>query len=520
MQKLTNRLLITPPLKHDESLTGYLVRVADLNNYDGPYWLMSVAGLDKGNGTWRWPSFVFSSSTNLKNLGETLGLSSPQLETLLYPPAEAVGVGAGNYMFYGAPVPQSVIHPQSAKICPMCLKESPHCRRVWDFKLVTCCPTHQCLLVDMCPRCNTKLKWCRRAIISCSCGFDLRRTGLQPINDAAYRLSGIFHRLCGLPAIPQEDVTGESNPLPTIKLENAVAAVLFFSSILLDGSTIGYGMALLSNRDVHNVLVQAASIFEGWPDRFHAFMESYFTESLHQTIRSSRDQRSRFYRHFFLNARLSDTELDFFRSEFGLYMKLRKDKRTARKDKRTAWHGTSDMKYISFAEAKRRLKSDDRVLRRFISQGKFKTIVKEDRRKRLLVEAESVERLKEELNQLIDVNKAAKWLGVPPRVVKSLSYSRCLAPARGPWVDGSYKLLFAQRDVVNLMRDITSRLPKRDPLFVHCPDLRMAVKRFGPSRADLASKIKAILGGDLFPLKQPAKSKRFPLKAESPHLPF
>lgn len=75
MRKLGSRLLMTSPPEPDESLTGYLVRLSTLNNYKGPAWILSAAGLAKGQGTWKWPSFVFRHSVELKNLGERIFFS-------------------------------------------------------------------------------------------------------------------------------------------------------------------------------------------------------------------------------------------------------------------------------------------------------------------------------------------------------------------------------------------------------------------------------------------------------------
>lgn len=509
MQKLGNRLLVTPPPKHDESLTGYLVRLSDLNNYGGPEWILSAAGIYKGHNSWQWPSFVFRHSTDLEKLRELMGLSLPHLETLLYPPAEAAGTSLGTHLFYDSPVPQSMIHPQPPKVCPACLKESPYCRRIWDFKLVTCCPTHGCLLVDECQNCHKKLKWYRPATSFCECGLDLRKAHLQSTNDAAARLSGILCRLCGLSGSPNDMAIGEHNPLATLNLEYAVVAVLFLSSRIIHGHITGGGMVLPSNREVHEILLQTASIFENWPDGFHAFIESKRSVTRRSDRRNPRHSLDKLYSYLFNKARLSASELDFFRDEFVRYLELSGEKHRAR----------PALKYITKKEAAKRLGMCTKSLRPLISEGKLKTVMPESWRiNHHFIDAGSVENLKEELSQLIDAKRAAKWLGVSTRVIEQLTAAGCLAPARGPSVDGHNKLRFNQRDVINLMRNITSRLPKGDPLFTRCPDLRMAVQRFGPSNANLASKIKAIQAGYLFPLK-PSVARLSP-KMESLSLPF
>ena len=101
-----------------------------------------------------------------------------------------------------------------------------------------------------------------------------------------------------------------------------------------------------------------------------------------------------------------------------------------------------------------------------------------------------------------------------------LGRARCIRPARGPYVDGYKVLQFDPKEAEGLMRNITGRLPEGDPLRKQCTDLRVAVKRFGPSKLDLLNKIKAILGGKLLPRKQPLRVRRVTAQVKSLYLPF
>jgi hypothetical protein len=513
MSDVHSRLLVTTPPKPDESLTGYLVRLAGLNNYAGPDWILSMAGLDKGRGNWKWPSYAFCSIVELKRLGELLALDLPGLEELRYPPVETAGRVVGNHLFFGAPVPRSVIHPQSPKVCPECLKESRHCRRIWDFKLVTCCSTHQRQLIDGCPACGKRLKWYRPAASACDCGFDLRGVNLPPVNDPASRLSNMLCRLCGLPCGQEcEDVRGD-NPLATLNLEHAVTAALFVSSrITRRGKITGEGLAFLSNCEMHDLLLGAASIFEGWPDRFYDFIES--RRSGRSGAPSLRRQFGEFYSSLFMHPRLSSASLDFFRRGFASYLESRRPRHSVRRVE-------LNPKYINKTEAAERLGVSKKWLDRFISDGKIKTVMqKEWGVNQLLVEVDSVGKLREELRCLLGVKEVAELLGVPWWVVPQLAHAGCLTPARGPSVDGYRKLRFRPGDVETLVRGITSRLPEGDPLCTHCPDIKAAVKRFGYLRGSLVARIKAVLDGKVPPRKQPWRRKNSAPKMESLYLPF
>lgn len=115
------------------------------------------------------------------------------------------------------------------------------------------------------------------------------------------------------------------------------------------------------------------------------------------------------------------------------------------------------------------------------------------------MEAESVERLGEELHRLLGTIEVAKCLGVSQPTVVELAAAGFLKVVRGPKIDGYKWLKFDRRDVENLIKSITNRLPEYDPLFKHCPDLRTAVKGFGQPKWGLIRTIKAILAGSLLP---------------------
>lgn len=510
------RLRITPPPKPDETLTGYLMRLSTLNHYESPSWILSMARL--GKDTWesgQWPLFMFCPATAVMRLSELLALDLPALDALRYPPVETAGRGAGDHLFFGAPVPRNVLQPQLPKACPECLKESRYCRRIWDFKLVTCCPIHQLLLVDRCPGCGKRLKWYRLAASVCGCGFDLRGAPRTSMNDAASRLCDMLCRACGPPGMQDEEGMKGDNPLAALNLEHLVAAVLFISSrMIARGNLAGSGLTFLSNREMHDLLLRTASIFEGWPDRFYDFLECERSRPRYQCKDILGSQFGQFYQHLFAHARISHTSLDFFRLGFAGYLELREVGHCVRKVK-------LNLKYLTGEAAAKRLGVAWITARRFISEGMLKAVIQKGRqRERILVEAESVEKLRQELGQLLGTSEAAKCLGVSPYLVSELVAAGVLKAVRGPNIDGYKNLKFDRRDVENLMRSITSRLHEYEPLFERCLDLKMDIERVCPAKLGPIINIKAILDAKLTPRRRPSRGRRLIPRIESPCLPF
>lgn len=515
MQGICPRLLVTTPPKSDETLSGYLVRLSALNHYEKPAWILSMAGIPTKYIREKWPFFMFCPATELKRLNELLALDLPDLESLRYPPTETALRDSGDHLFFGVPVPRYVIQPQSPKVCPECLKESQHCRRIWDFKFVTCCPIHQRLLVDRCSDCGERLKWYRRAVSVCDCGFDLRRAPGTFMNDAASRLCNMFCRACGLPDVPEGEDTRCDNPLTALNLEHLVAAVLFISSrTIAHGSMAGRGLAFLGNRETHDLLLRTASIFEGWPDRFYDFLERERSGRHDQSRAMLSGQFGQFYQQLFAHARLSHANLDFFRLGFAAYLELCEEGHWVKKVK-------LNLKYLTRGAVEKRLGVSWRTVRRLISAGKLKTVTRKGwQGERILVELESVEKLREELARLLGTKEVANYLGVSADLVLDLATAGVLRAVRGPNIDGYRNLKFDRRDVENLKRSITGRLPEYEPLFERCLDLRTDVERFGQAKLGPIRNVWAILNVKPTPRRRPSLGRRLIPMIESPCLPF
>src|SRR5437773_664812 len=135
------KLLVRPRPEEGESFIGYLVRLTELNAYDTPSWILSLANIDYMELQWTF-SFVFGKSSGLERLAHLTENTLADLKTLVYSPANS---SQGNTTehdcdFYGAALNRSIVRPHHPKICPKCLAEFGYCLRIWDCSLVTACP--------------------------------------------------------------------------------------------------------------------------------------------------------------------------------------------------------------------------------------------------------------------------------------------------------------------------------------------------------------------------------------------
>jgi hypothetical protein len=114
----------------DESFMGFILRLTELNEYDSPTWITREAGIgdiDKSC------TAVSHKPTDISALARITDIDLAELESLRYPVDKQSGP-ISSRLFYGFSIPQYVIRPDRPKICPTCLIDSAHSRRIWELK--------------------------------------------------------------------------------------------------------------------------------------------------------------------------------------------------------------------------------------------------------------------------------------------------------------------------------------------------------------------------------------------------
>ncbi len=163
-----------------ECLSGYLLRLADLNGYD-IFWDM-VGDLFP---TWDAPQQIHKLKWEypMKDWGRIplrTGLMPAELTRLTV----ASWVGKFrippdlNHSIYLSPghFIKSLVNPV-LRVCPLCLQAQPYLRLIWRLLPVTVCLEHGCLLQDRCSACGamlTPVSQDHRHLCCPTCGADLR----------------------------------------------------------------------------------------------------------------------------------------------------------------------------------------------------------------------------------------------------------------------------------------------------------------------------------------------------------
>lgn len=160
----------------DESMRGYMWRMAEINGISSPHSLCRQLNLFDSR---HW------SITNYVKFGRMLGIKSNDINMQLRIRSIA-SLGAmrrvpfkskrfgRSYNYFCYPDDKSV--NDQRKICSDCLIENIYHRHQWEITSYSICEIHQIFLIDQCGVCKRRLDWFSGALSQCSCGFDLRNS--------------------------------------------------------------------------------------------------------------------------------------------------------------------------------------------------------------------------------------------------------------------------------------------------------------------------------------------------------
>jgi hypothetical protein len=260
-------LLSRPPL-NDESLLGYLLWLVELNCYRKISWLFNLSKTPGQLWSKVSRSFLFSNS-DLSRLANLVKTEESLLSHKLHPG----NFESYKFSFFGHPVNYRSIHSLYPKICPACIRDFNYVKAVWDFSLVTCCPLHNCMLINICPSCCKRISWFRKKVAICRCGYDFRNSVLTTINQDQTLLSKSIYNLL----FNSQYRSILPIPLQTASLGDLFTILTFFSDDHKKNRTqtqMEFSPSNFNIAECHKKLVNAINIFRDWPNSFYNFLST------------------------------------------------------------------------------------------------------------------------------------------------------------------------------------------------------------------------------------------------------
>jgi len=440
------KLLITPKPEKDEGFISYLLRLTEANSYDTPSWILSLSGIDYMELQWKF-TFVFSCSEGFKKFAKLTGNALSDLIGLLYLPSPSPKniMCDGNYNFYGAFFNRSIIRPHCPKICVQCLAEFGYCRRIWDCSLVTVCPIHECLLLDICPKCKRRLKPIRNRLSVCVCGCDWREVQPELRHEHEIVVSRRIYQLCGL--LPLDHHSKERlNPLQSLALKDFVIVLTFIAGPEgeMSWATGRPSKSIkLRNEELHTHITKAYQVFHSWPHNFHQFLDKKSKGDVRFNPRDGKldtalkEEFGALFKRLYGDLR--GHQFDFLREAFAQY--LNKRLRAQHKDEAGLYSvpASDDDKYISATEARRLLRISHNSLLELVKTGEIAcTIRNQDRTLSYLLRLADVENVKMKFEQALGSRELAKELGVDHTLISRLVPEGLLRKKARRTVDGCH----------------------------------------------------------------------------------
>lgn len=183
---MSSRLRARVPLlcepKRDESIRGYLARVAARNCFPRAKWIADLADVE-------FPR-IWYSDDEIERLSKVTGQKFARLRWIA--PSVPRIIGAIEIsMFLGQEVPSNLFIRKGRRVCPECLNFEAYHRAVWDLRFSSVCVRHGRELVSYCPsECSSRhqnsskvacaqrnLPWTTGAPDRCACLHSLTSVG-------------------------------------------------------------------------------------------------------------------------------------------------------------------------------------------------------------------------------------------------------------------------------------------------------------------------------------------------------
>jgi hypothetical protein len=157
----------------DESLHGFVLRMAGRNRMAGLKWILDQLGRR---------SIAQLGEADERRIAYLFGADARAVEGLIVPGRWIDGVHV--HWVRG----QEVTRPYLLRIarpqwCSRCLAEFGYARVAWSMQLVTACNVHRVRLLERCPSCSRPLRWQRRSLLACTCGASLQDAACAPASD-------------------------------------------------------------------------------------------------------------------------------------------------------------------------------------------------------------------------------------------------------------------------------------------------------------------------------------------------
>jgi hypothetical protein len=485
------KLLRTPRPMPDENFLGYVLRISEINGYENPQWLISKVVQKK------FFSNYFKKSIDLSPLATFFGVSVNALKALMYQPGSRGGsTSKVKLISCGGVMMRCLLRLAHSKICPACIRETGYIRWAWDLVPVTICPNHKIVLLDKCPNCRKPISWNRRELGACRCGCNWLNISPPIVENHETLLSRLIYQLCNLTIKTYED-SESINALSRLNLEGVTSAIFAVAS-RYDRYGMHYKGSILTNSQIHQLLLKAYHVFDNWPNNFYEFLEHIRGQNPNiWTPRGIGREFKAFHRA--LHNELTSKQFDFMRDEYKHYLMNR-------------WDGgyfSTDFLNQKQIVSEKWLISNQSICRtqRFHTSGRKTDIdatLNYFGKKKLIEKSFLIilQRISTEAKSrvLLSFMEVTERLGIGKKVLSDLIQLGCVRPKQGPGVDHRKSWKFDIESIKALLKDIEYRIFDNDNVDTSKElSFQATTKRFSPLHFRARYFVQLIRNGEIVP---------------------
>lgn len=203
----------------DESLTGYLLRLADSNGYSGIRKLLAAANISPLRD---FAQTILEIRANLPSLQRLASMAVGHAEHLDGYSLQRLGPDA--VLIDSCRVEIDGLILGRMAYCPVCLAQDGFSRAEWEVGAVTACAIHSLQLHDECPHCRAPASWNRASFLNCKeCGTDYRTAPQRPATHGECMVAMDFAALAPFRVL---DAQGDTYTIRWDQMFNIYKAVL------------------------------------------------------------------------------------------------------------------------------------------------------------------------------------------------------------------------------------------------------------------------------------------------------
>lgn len=250
MKETPTRLPLRLAPRPGESLAGFVMRLAARNLFSSASWITDVAGI-------AFPSLQ-THACDLRNLSSITGVDEEALRGMTsWRETDDMVLFPGGLL-----VPHRLFPLERRRFCPLCMKESPYHRAIWDVKPLDVCPLHGVKLESAC-RCGKPTSWHDRDINRCDCGSLLSQHPTRIAGDKVGTLCAQIWHLAGIVPGPLS--------MPRSFWDGPLNQTL---EVLASVGRFVVGGANASSKTQLELAAEGLALLEDWPRSYSALISS------------------------------------------------------------------------------------------------------------------------------------------------------------------------------------------------------------------------------------------------------